>query len=103
MLLVNVLLGIAGFTLLSMGIWIIRSGRVPRWFANDDQPRRIGKYSICFAFFFLCQLAGYIGVELGLFDSIGRFVLVLAGFAAGVFALIRYRPRQIPRREAPKG
>ncbi|MEV6636499.1 hypothetical protein AB0M54_37740 [Actinoplanes sp. NPDC051470] len=98
---INVVMAVAGLGLLAMGIRILATGRVPRWYGADHEPHRIGKYTLCFALFWLLQVAGYLGVELRLFNSTVRFIFVISGFALLTMAIIRHRPRPLPRREAP--
>jgi hypothetical protein len=90
---VNVLMAIVGLTVVGLGVRILAGGTVPRWVTPVDEPGRVGRYALCFGAFFLLQVVGYLGVEAGLFNSVVRGLLVLLGFAVGVFALVKYRPR----------
>ena len=89
-------MALVGLFALCFGCWVLATRRLTRRLSEQyTRPADAGKYLLGFGLFFLLQVAGYVGVAVGLFNNMVRGVLVLVAFAIAVFSLVRYRPHRV--------
>jgi hypothetical protein len=90
-------LGMSLIAVCSMGLGIraLATGKLPRRMSEQySHPADGGRYLLGFGLFFLLQVVGYLGVELGFFGSLVRGAFVLLAFIVGAVTILLYRPRR---------
>ncbi|MEU8240756.1 hypothetical protein AB0C07_21130 [Actinoplanes missouriensis] len=92
---INLGMSLIGACSIGLGIRALATGKLPRRLSEQYRdPVAGGRCLLGFGLFFLLQVVGYLGVEVGLFGSLVRGAFVLLAFILAAVTVLLYRPRR---------